>query len=78
MNDTIYLINPSSICIDYCGADIIARSGLDPALMMADSTIPTVASMASPYLRVQLCDDNITRADLEHPARILPPTEIGR
>ena len=74
MNDSIYLINPASSYVDYYGGDVFGHLGLEPAVVVAALAIATVAALVPHDFGVELCDDNIFPADLDHPARIVGMT----
>jgi radical SAM superfamily enzyme YgiQ (UPF0313 family) len=64
MNKSLYLINPKADAPSYYGAESVAAHGLQPAVNIADLTLPTVAALAPASFKVQLCDESVTAVDL--------------
>ena len=68
MSKSLYLINPKADMPSYFGAEVVAAYGLQPAVNVADLTLPTVAALAPDSFRVQLCDESVAAVDLESQA----------
>jgi hypothetical protein len=62
---TLYLINPKPDFPTYFAADYFAEAGLPAVALIADLAIPSLATMAGPYLNVTLCDELIQPVDTE-------------
>jgi hypothetical protein len=62
---TLYLINPAPDIPTYFSAEVFRARGFRPATLMADLALPTVAALASPHLRVVLCDESIEPVDFD-------------
>jgi radical SAM superfamily enzyme YgiQ (UPF0313 family) len=65
MPKTLYLINPRSDGPIFYGRQVFASYGFEPAMLLADLALPTVAAMAPPDFLVTLCEEHVTPADLE-------------
>jgi radical SAM superfamily enzyme YgiQ (UPF0313 family) len=63
MTKRLYLINPPSDFPTYYGGESFAAAGLDPACVMSDLATTTVASLASPYFQVRVCEANVEPID---------------
>lgn len=62
---TLYLINPAPDISTYFGAEVYGGRGLRAATLMADLALPTLAALAEPHLRVQLCDETMESVDFD-------------
>lgn len=71
MARSLYLINPRPTVPGYNSGWAFERFGLDPATLMGDLALPTVAALAPPELDVTLCDEAWQAIDLEHPADVI-------
>ena len=60
---TLYLINPRPDFPTYFAADYFEAAGSPSVAQIADLAIPSLATMASPYLDVTLCDELVTPVD---------------
>jgi radical SAM superfamily enzyme YgiQ (UPF0313 family) len=65
---SIYLINPASDVASYFSAEVLAGSGLPAGAMVADLSTATVAALAPPDFKVEICDENVSTVDFDHPA----------
>jgi radical SAM superfamily enzyme YgiQ (UPF0313 family) len=68
---SLYLINPRCDEPAYFGADVHAARGLPAAVQLADPSLPTVAALAPADFEIELCDEGISPADLNHPAEFI-------
>jgi radical SAM superfamily enzyme YgiQ (UPF0313 family) len=67
MSKSLYLINPAADHPTYFSAEIYAAHGFQPATLIADLAIPTVAALAPVDFEVVLCDENIAPVDFDTP-----------
>jgi radical SAM superfamily enzyme YgiQ (UPF0313 family) len=65
---SLYLVNPSPDYPTYFGAEVYAALGFQPATLIADLALPTLAALAPDDIRVELCDEIVTPVDLDHGA----------
>jgi radical SAM superfamily enzyme YgiQ (UPF0313 family) len=65
MGKSLYLINPRCDAPTYFGAEVHEQVGFAPTVLLADVAMPTIAAMAPPDFHVTLCDEGISRADLD-------------
>jgi radical SAM superfamily enzyme YgiQ (UPF0313 family) len=77
MPESIYLVNPRADFTNYYSADIFIHLGLTPVAYSADLAITTVAALVPDDFQVTICDEQITPADLDHPANFVGLTGKG-
>ncbi len=81
-NPFLYLINPASDFPAYYGAEVLGELGLQRTAFVADLATVTVAALAPTDFRIEICDENVSLADLEHPAELVgitgKATQTGR
>ncbi len=68
MQKSIYLINPKPNVSSYFNSDVFAHQGLGSVGLVTDMAIPTVASLVPEDFLVELCDEQISTIDFDHPA----------
>ena len=68
MSASIYLVNPLSDFPTYYSAEVFAASGLPPAALMAELPSATVAALAPADFHIEICDENLSPIDYNHPA----------
>jgi len=74
MAKSIYLANPKADFPTYFSAEVVHGWGLEPAICMAELTLPTVAAMIPDDFDVELCDENVSPVNLETHADIVAIT----
>lgn len=77
MTNSIYLINPKADYLNYYSADIYAHLGLTPVAYIADLSVCTVAAMIPDGFEIEVCDEQIAPANLDHPANFVGLTGKG-
>ncbi len=65
MSRSIYLVNPIADFPTYFSAEVVREWGHEPAVCLADLTLPTVAAMAPEDFEVELCDEELTPIDFD-------------
>lgn len=65
---SIYLVNPASDFPTYFSAEVLAGSGFAPRAVVADLATTTVAALAPPDVEIDICDENISPVNYDHPA----------
>ncbi len=68
MSKSIYLINPEPDFSTYYSADVFAYQDLGAVALVADLAITTVAALVPDDFIVELCDQHISKVNLDHPA----------
>ena len=71
---SIYLINPKTDAPGYFGAEANHYYGLTPAVLVADLACVTVAAMIPEDFEIEICDENVADAKLDHHADIIAIT----
>ena len=71
MAKSIYLINPVADMPSYFSSEVFAARGLPAAIATADLAIATVAALAPPDFRVELCDENVSTVDFDTSADLV-------
>ena len=71
MNPFLYLINPANDFPAYYGAEVLGELGLQRTAFVADLATVTVAVLAPADFRIEICDENVSPADLKHPAELV-------
>jgi radical SAM superfamily enzyme YgiQ (UPF0313 family) len=71
MSTSVYFINPSTDVPSYYGGDVFAASNLAPATMVADLATATVAALVPADIPVALCDESISRVNMDTPAEFV-------
>ena len=67
MAHSLYLINPAVDFPTYFGGEVFAGGGRPAAEIVADLTLPTVAALLPPEVRVEFCNENVTAVDFDRP-----------
>lgn len=62
---SICYINPASDITSYYGAEVLAASGLEPASLIADLAITTVAAFTPPDFEVRVWDESLGPVDFD-------------
>ena len=71
MNKSIHFINPASDYPSYYGADVLGANSGNPASLVSDLTIATVAGMVSQNMQVTLIDENISQVNFDVDADVI-------
>lgn len=82
MSKSIYLIEPKANFPNYHSAEVVGHLGFPPFAYIADLILTTVAAFVPDDFEVTLCDEQISAADLDHPANFVGITgksgQVGR
>lgn len=68
MSKSIYLISPKAEFPNYYSGESFDLSGYEPAVFVADLAAITVAAFVPDDFHVEVCEENITPVNLDHPA----------
>ncbi len=68
MSKSIYLISPKAEFPHYYSGESFNLSGYEPAVLVADLAVITVAALVPDDFTVEVCEEHITPVNLDHPA----------
>jgi hypothetical protein len=74
VSKSIYLIEPKADFPNYHSAEVVGHLGFPPFAYIADLILTTVAAFVPDDFEVTLCDEQISAADLDHPADFVGPS----
>jgi radical SAM superfamily enzyme YgiQ (UPF0313 family) len=68
---SLYLINPEPTFPSLWGSAVMRHFGFEKSTVIADLATVTVAALAPSDFRIEICDENVTPIDFDHPAEII-------
>jgi radical SAM superfamily enzyme YgiQ (UPF0313 family) len=71
MKRRIYLINPAPDFPSYFNTEVVAEVTGRPTAHVIALALPTVAAMLPPEFEAEICDENISPVDFDHPAEFV-------
>jgi radical SAM superfamily enzyme YgiQ (UPF0313 family) len=71
VKQSIYLINPTESVLGWHGMEVLAAWNIAPVTNFADLSTPTVAALVPAGWQVSLCDERVSKIDMETPAAVV-------